>query len=173
MHSSGEFFSISKSNVTKIIYRTTVIDAAVQKNNSGMYTLAIYTYNTNQRRTATKLQQTRKGNWLLQEERKIIIYTDLSVLCKRGFVIRPTAGSIPIYKRNFTRTVLVIYMILRQKFHSFFLFLSPTKLSNGTAKQNAATVLPVNSSTRLQIVNMVIKATVTQQQARRHTGAVG
>lgn len=138
-----------------------------------MYTLAIYTYNTNQRRTATKLQQTRKGNWLLQEERKIIIYTDLSVLCKHGFVIRPTAGSIPIYKRNFTRTVLVIYMILRQKFRSFFLFLSPTKLSNGTAKQNAATVLPVNSSTRLQIVNMVIKATVTQQQARRHTGAVG
>lgn len=93
MHSSGEFFSISKSNVHKGYLPNNCNQCCSSQEYSGMYTLAAYTYNTNQRRTATKLQQTRKGNSLLRAERKIIIYIDLSVHCERGFVIRPTAGS--------------------------------------------------------------------------------
>lgn len=69
MYSSGEFVSISKNKVrNEVIYQTTVTKVAVRKDNSGMYAFAVYTYNTNQRKTATKLQQTRKSNLLLEEQ---------------------------------------------------------------------------------------------------------
>lgn len=67
MHSSGEFVSTSKKQRNKVIYQTTVTNVAVRKDNSGMYAFTVYTYNTNQRKTATKLQQTRKSNLLLEE----------------------------------------------------------------------------------------------------------
>lgn len=68
MHSSGGWVcQYFKKQRNKVIYQTTVTNVAVRKDNSGMYAFTVYTYNTNQRKTATKLQQTRKSNLLLEE----------------------------------------------------------------------------------------------------------